>query len=378
MYSHADKVASSPAAAKAGAASIAQPPRDTPALQLLRTMGSSRRMAENKVLQAMMNSSAQVRHTQTFQREINADRPPLPALMRQHAIDGAIVQKLPAEFKTPVAPPTAAELLVIADANAIDALTTAAYANTMARLSAAVDAIPTPLDIADFPGVTALNFACMCERLGGHNDTLKAAAVGRVIEDQVTNGGGLPAAAEAQVGVGDAIPDFVITHGAGAAQRRGVVDITTSRQLGHVLEKNFHIGQFSLVWESIYPSIDFAALGAGAVLAPATAALVAASKRERANSYIDRRLYGINRSLDLLYGGVMQNNDVFLGRGKQLSSFISQLPDVGAWSGIYIGTTDTYIGHVNAMLAPQHQLETLTHMILGAQNRYLLAGPPRW
>lgn len=341
-------------------------------------------MADNTALQAMMDDSAQVRNAQSLQAMMNASpqASSVQALQRKanartEKADG-VVQKVVAPFKTP-AMPTAEELLIIADANTLDGLTNAAYQNTMNHLAAAVAPIPTPLHIGQFPGATLGHFTHMCEMLGGYNNTLKAAAVGYVIEDQVTHGGGRPAAAQPQYGVGNAIPDFVISHGADGAERRGIVDITTTNQLGHVLEKDFNIGPYSLVWESIYPSIDFGALGAGAVaLAPATAALIADSKRRRANSYITEKLYRINRHLDLLYDGVMHNNGFFRHQGQTLRAFLNNLPRDVAWTIPQVATANIHIGNVNNLLHPDFRISTLDQIIIAAQDRYLVAGLPIW
>jgi hypothetical protein len=363
------------AASQSHVALLEQRPQETLQLQLMRMMNTSAQMANNKALQAMMDGSVQTGSTQAFQRMANSRTATSAMPMRQ--ADG-VAQRVVLPFKTP-AMPTAEELLIIADANAIDALTNAAYANTMARLAASVALVPTPLDIADFPGVSDAHFALMIDRLQGDDNALKAAAVGYVIEEQVTFGGGLPATAAPQMGVGNAIPDFVITRGVDGAQRRGIIDITSSGQMGHVLDKDFNIGPFSVVWESIYPSIDFTALGAGAVaMAPATAALVDASKRRRANTFITSNLYRINRNLELLREGVMHNDDVFRTRAERLSTFLLGLPRDAAWSGIHIGVTNTYIGDVNALLPADHRLHTLTDLITAAQDRYLLAGAPIW
>lgn len=267
---------------------------------------------------------------------------------------------------------------MITAANALDASTDAAYTNTMNRLQAAVGLHPVGLTRAMFPGATQGNFDTMAERLTGNDNTLKAAAVGYVIEDQVT--AVMPADVASQVGVGRAIPDFVITKGADGARRRGIVDVTSTGQKGHVLDKNFAIGGFELVWEALYPSINFNALGAGPVaLAPETLASVNAAKQRRANSYVSRRLYRVNRALELLGGGVMYRNRAFKIRAERLHNWILALPNVGQWSPIYIGVTNNYIGQVNALLPPlMPPLETLGQIIANAQNRYLVGGNPRW
>jgi len=297
---------------------------------------------------------------------------------KEKQLNKGIIQKTVYPFKTP-AHPTAAETGIINDANAIDALTDAAYANTMARLQASVAHVAVPLTRAMFPGATVGHFANMIIRLLGQDNALKAAAVGYVIEDQVTFGGHLPAAAGAQVGVGNAILDFVITHGADAARRRGIVDVTSSGQLGHVLNKDFSSANFPIVWESVYPSIDFTALGGGAVaMAPATAALVNTVKGRHASEYVKQRLYRINRVLDLHYNGIKYNDQQFHKIGTRLSSFINSLPNAGPWSGIYTGVTNNYIRQVNELLPADTQLETLADIIQNAQNKYLVAGNPLW
>lgn len=297
-----------------------------------------------------------------------------------NAATGDVVQQVALPFKTPAAPQTAAEQNIVADANTLDGLTDAAYTNTMNRLQAAsaVDN-PVPLTRAMFPGITEGHFATMVQRLGEDDNALKAAAVGYAIEDQVTFSAAKPAAAEAQVAMGGARPDFIITHGADAARRRGVVDLTSSGQSGHVLDKDFSIANFALVWESIYPSIDFDALLAGpVVLAPATMALVNNIKRRKANDFVWRQLYTMRRNLDMYSGGIMNGNEQFEKRKATLLGFMGQLPENAVWSGIFVGATNNYIGQVNELLDGAFHLPTINDIAAAARAKYGVDGGPMW
>lgn len=293
---------------------------------------------------------------------------------------GAVMQQVALPFKTPANPQSVAEQAIVADANTLDGLTDTAYTNTMNRLRASALADnPVPLTRGMFPGISEGHFAAMVQRLGEDDNALKAAAVGYAIEDQVTFSAAKPAAAESQVAMGGARPDFIITHGADGARRRGVVDLTSSGQSGHVLDKDFSIANFALVWESIYPSIDFDALLAGPVaLAPATLALVNNIKRRKANDFVWRQFYTMRRNLDIYSGGIMNGNEQFDKRKNTLLGFMAQLPENAVWSGIFVGVTNNYIGQVNALLDPAFHLPTINDIAAAARAKYGVDGGPMW
>lgn len=126
-----------------------------------------------------------------------------------------------------------------------------------------------------------------------------AMTTGYIIEDYITNkvaGGNI----QSQVVAGGARPDFVVTDAAG---QRGVVDITSTSEAGHVLDKNFSLNSYAYVGESLYPSINFADVDASSFeLTADDLALVAASNQRRAKAKFGSRVATLKRNLDLIEG----------------------------------------------------------------------------
>ncbi len=269
--------------------------------------------------------------------------------------------------------------LVRNDATTIDNLTTAAYNNTRARLNAAINGVPpTPLNINQFPGVTQNNLAFFVQVLQRNNNSLKAAVAGRVIEDQVSFAQGLPAAAARQQPRQNAILDFIITHG----PEEGVVDITSSGEVGHVRDKNYNEGPFAFIWESIYPSINFNNLAGAPLVGVALTNAIQASLRRRANSYIMHRKGVLRTNLLLFERGIMrrsQNRHIFRAAAQQAMNRFNALPGNAVWTAVQVANIDNDILNVNNTLPVGVQpQEDLSHMINTAQNRYGVIGNPRW
>jgi hypothetical protein len=78
-------------------------------------------------------------------------------------------------------------------------------------------------------------------------------STGYVIESYVTNKVKGNDKVLSQVSVGNARPDFIIRDDLG---QFGVVDLTSSKEAGHVLDKDFKTSGFAYIGESLYPSID--------------------------------------------------------------------------------------------------------------------------
>lgn len=292
--------------------------------------------------------------------------------------DTKTIQRLLVPFKAPAAP-NVNENAVINDAVTIDGLTTAAYTNTWNQLVAATNiANPVPLAINNFPGVSQGHFANFLNRMAGNDNSQKAMTTGYVIEDQVSHNPGLPGAANAQVGVGNAIPDFVINHNG----TRGIVDITSSGQQGHVLNKNFNHAGFSYVSEATYPSINFNALGGVAPAMGANAAALAHAARQRqANRYFNRRLARFRRNIDLLSGGVLRNNQPFRRAGMMVKGRLMYLRTRQHITHQDVQVSDRRIRLLNRRIPPALALlrmPSIHSLIMNTRGRYLIAGNPHW
>jgi hypothetical protein len=287
-----------------------------------------------------------------------------------------VIQRLLVPFKSPAGIPTHDETAVMNDATTIDVLTTAAYNNTWNQLVAATQAVnPVPLAIGNFPGVSVGHFGNFLIRLQGNDDAQKAMATGYVIEDQVTNNAGLPASANAQVGVGNAIPDFVIRHNL----TRGIVDITSSGQQGHVLNKDFNPAGFSYISEATYPSINFAALaGVAPAMGGHALAIAQQARQQNANGYMGHRISTLKQHLELFAVGIMAGNIQFSQAAQNVINALNALPNAQYTQIGDITPIDNLIGIVNGILPDWANQPTLSQMILDAQTKYMIAGNPVW
>lgn len=299
-------------------------------------------------------------------------------VQRKVGVASEVIQRLLVPFKTPN-PQTANDAAIIADAGTINALTVAAYNNTWNRLVAATPAGGgVPLAIAQFPGVTAGHFGNFLNAMVNGNDAQKAMTTGYVIEDQVTFGGGLPGAAAAQVVVGNARPDFVITHGG----VRGIVDVTSSGQQGHVLNKNFAHGGFRYIGEATYPSINFGALGgAPPVLGGAAAALAQNARHQQANRYFNRRLGQLRMQTQLLAGGVLRNNRRFRAAATMVRGRLAYIRATQNLTRADIRLGDQRIAMLNRTIPRQFAMlrfPSVLDILNDTQHRYMVAGTPHW
>ena len=335
-------------------------------------------------MQSKLNAGGTVQRLRQLQQSANGSW----ANTEKRGAIQPVLQRIAARHRNITAPATAEEIAVVNDANTIDGLTNVAYANTMNRLQAATAAQnPVPLTQAMFPGVTLGHFTNMLNRLAGNNRTLKAAAVGYVIEDQVSQGVAGTASIASQVHVGGAIPDFVITHGAGLTRRRGIVDVTSSRETGHVFDKNFNTNRFNLVWESLYPTIDFSNLGTGPVtMAAPAAAAVRRARRRRANarfiSLVFGRTYGIVGRVRMHQNGVI----AMMPQGPQRTSMERRarlvLYVLNGRRARTTGQVDDRIRSYNhglrRYLNGTPPLRTVRSLVQYIRTKYMLRGGPPW
>jgi hypothetical protein len=321
----------------------------------------------------------------TISRKKKADLKSYDSLKRSDDVQNdahrkkGVVQRVLVPLKTP-AVLNANVTNIINDANEIEDLTTNAYNNTWNRLVASTQLVaPVPLAIENFPGVTPGHFGHFLNTLDGNNNTQKAMATGYVIEDQVTFGGELPDAAAAQVGVGNAIPDFVITH----KGTRGIVDITSSGQQGHVLNKKFNPGGFAYIGEATYPSINFGALaGVAPAMAGNAFALAQNARNAQANRYFNKRLGELRMQSLLLQNGVLQNDRRFEVRATFLRTGIRGMQRKQNVTDGDITALDRRVDQVNARI-PYYErqalgLPSIISIVASTQGRYMVAGKPHW
>jgi hypothetical protein len=287
-----------------------------------------------------------------------------------------VIQRLLVPFKVPENP-NANQTSNANAAATIDMLTNLAYTNTWNRINAAtVGATRIPLTQAHFPGIRNNMFTSMVEALGRNNDARKAMAVGYAIEDQVTYSGALPAGTQTQVHQGPgAILDFVVTTNA----EKAVVDVTSSGEQGHVLDKSFNRGHFAHIYEATYPSINFNNLTGG--VAPAlggdAAALAQDSRRRRANAMLSANLYQLRRWIELANGGIGRGVPGFYEAATRVAERTLALQLVDDVEP-RIEVIDDAIAAMNALLPAEQRRRNLRQLIMSAQDMYLVDGNPWW
>ena len=205
------------------------------------------------------------------------------------------------------------------------------------------------------------------------SDAQKAAAAGYMIEDIVTVTFGNKTGYTSQYAVKGARPDFLIeaVDARTGKKARGVVDITTEKEAGHILDKDFTISSYDYAAECLYPILDFKT-GAKVVLDPASAPTARQVQIGRANAFVASLLNKVWMNADM-YDNAF--NSTFR---KEVVAVKAGVRSVWAKSDVLakdLKTLDDNILQLNDKLfAP---LDTVGKIIGVAQQKYGLAGYPR-
>jgi hypothetical protein len=162
------------------------------------------------------------------------------------------------------------------------------------------------LSIKDFSS-TAERFAHWVGTLAKGNSALKAAATGYMIEDAVTAAFKSATGYEAQYVTSDARPDFRIEDD---KHNAGLVDITSSGEEGHILDKRFSKASFKYLAECTYPSIDFSNYTA-VKLDPKDADALNQIRVARAGYFLHSNLLTLQNNLKMIESS---------GRGAEVSA----------------------------------------------------------
>jgi hypothetical protein len=309
--------------------------------------------------------------------------------MKAGAINDAAVAQLTLTppFKAP-AEPNANRAAIAADAQAIDVQTDLAYTNTLNRLND-IDNI----EHAQFPGVSVPRFTHFAEVLQRGNDGQKAMATGYIIEDQVTYAVRNMESVTSQVAHAGARPDFVIKRPVGGmAPEKGIVDLTSSTEFGHVMDKEFSPASYTWIWESLYTKIDFDNVGIP-VFNAVTQEQVLRMRRFRANRALSQDLFNLGRQLEGMSEGVGRDIDGF-GQiaGQARARLTAARAQFNGGAGPAAATVqipaativqlDQDIAHINALLNPIYQnaqnQPNLTTRIQAKAAKYGFAGNPWW
>jgi hypothetical protein len=212
------------------------------------------------------------------------------------------------------------------------------------------------------------------QTLQGQNTSLKAASTGYMIEDIVTAWAASKTGYTSQVSTEGARPDFEVSDGT----RSGVVDVTSSGDIGHILEKDFSLGSYHYAIESLYPAVDFSNISGTALqVSDSAVAAIDAVRAARANSKLATHLGFHRNTLNLIKnaGTWIYGQDVITAATTALAR-IATITSSGPTSTV-ISELDAQIDIVNA-----HQTVTrmnrVASIITWIQGKYGVSGNPPW
>ncbi|MDB4947520.1 MAG: hypothetical protein JWM27_169 [Gemmatimonadetes bacterium] len=298
------------------------------------------------------------------------------ALLRAGRAPAGVVQARPAYFKPTAASGVGSTLTALDNlARSLDAVTEAAHLHVVGKMQrAADDSDAYELTDTDFPHSSNRRFAFWVETLQGSNASLKAAATGYMIEDIVTAWANGRTGYESQVSSGGARPDFVVSDGT----RRGVVDVTSTGDIGHVLDKDFDINSFAYAIESLYPSVDFSNISRTALaVSDSAVGAVAAARAARANAKLANGLGNLRNTLNLI-----KNAGTMLYNQTTLTATDTALARIATMSSSGITTTlttqlDAALTTINANQTVV-RLDKIADVITWLQGKYGVSGNPLW
>jgi hypothetical protein len=230
-------------------------------------------------------------------------------------------------------------------------------------------------DFDKYPNSSELRIAHFYNVLGSTSDSLKRAAAGYMIEDIVTKGVHGEKGFQSQYVMSGARPDFVIeSQGA-----RGVVDITSIGQRGHIFNKSFSPASFDYVAECIYDPIDF---GSGVPkLSDKAMASVREITLESANESYRERMLALQRSVDTYTsfheGPEISKAAIALLKNLKALKNVSSPADY-AQVDLDIAALDTMIGRTRKD-GVGVGLPTVARILKAVRDKYALQGfPPTW
>ena len=208
--------------------------------------------------------------------------------------------------------------------------------------------------------------------LQGKNDSLKAAAAGYMIEDIVTSAFGTTTGYTSQYEVSGARPDFLIeaVDSKTGKKARGVVDITSEKEAGHILDKDFSTSSYDYAAECLYPNLDFET-GAKLVLDPKSAPTARQVQIGRANEYVASQLNNIWKLADLCDSSIYD----FQHKATTVKKSIRTLSKKTDFVPQDIAAVDDNIGALNAHLTPGP--DTVAQVLSVARQKYGLSGYPQ-
>lgn len=201
---------------------------------------------------------------------------PQPAAPHQPLDDAPPPSGVPAQLKLvrfkPEGPGTGPDQPLEDLAQALNTSTENAFAYVTNQIANMGMGVPVDMTTA-FPHSSARRHVHLCDTLRGYNPALKSAVAGYMIEDIVSAEFRNAPGVETQYIMQNGRPDFYMSFAnpnPPYTNRRGVVDITSSGEEGHIWGKGITKAGFDYIAECTYPSIQFPSVGMQFALSPAS------------------------------------------------------------------------------------------------------------
>lgn len=288
-----------------------------------------------------------------------------------------VVQRKLAYFKPPERAQVTEEMAKLDQmAKQLDAATEMAHLRVVEKLRKAVD--PNDeylLNHEDFLSSTQKRFVYWVEQLRRNDKSMKAAATGSVIEDIVTAVATGIGDCRSQVPTGGARLDFVIQGGG----RRGIVDVTSSGELGHVLDKSFNPGSYLYVVESVYPSIDFSNINETSIqMGEVTAQMIESVRAMRADKKLGTML-NENRQVFNLISTAQRHvhHEAAIAAASAALGIITRITSQGVNQEL-LDALEAAISCYNTHQPRDFHLQTVAAMLEFLRGKYGVEGLPPW
>jgi len=205
------------------------------------------------------------------------------------------------------------------------------------------------------------------------SDSLKAAAAGYMIEDIVTAAVSTKPGYTAQYVVSGARPDFLIVAADSKTGKsaRGVVDITSEKQGGHIFKKRFAPGRYDYAAECLYPNLSFGD-DAPITLDPNSLRTARELQVTGANDFVDGHLRNTRRIVDS-YNNSWEVTQVRNAASALRQSLVGMLRrDLSADICAPVDAQIVKFGRLTG-----NRLDRPTAIIASARLKYGLQGYPR-
>ena len=257
-------------------------------------------------------------------------------------------------------------------AGVLDTETEAAHKDVVDKLQKA-EAGTYVIDKNDFLGSTDKRITHWIDTLKGKNNKLKAAATGYIIEDIVTAKVDGKAGYTAQHMMPGARPDFLLEDGT----KRGVVDVTSTGDKGHILDKKFSISSFDYAVESLYPQINFANINTTSLaVSDATVKAAKAIRKQRAAARFVKILNQVRSTLILIMEG--NTDDTIRKSAKVAVKVVAEM--IGGSSSSFademIKALDKKLAFIR--LKTKYDIQGVRKIIDSIQKKYGVANTPPW